>query len=101
MDYAGLVLVPQQRPEVHLHPGASVMSKLTFKPMQDMTSVAQGKQSVFRDGQRVGFVLKREGKWFGYVTGHPERLMEGKSREKAFLAAESAMLGDETQDDDA
>ena len=64
------------------------MSKLTFKSMQDMTSVAQGKQSVLRDGQRVGFVLKREGAWAAYVYGHPDKLGTGKSREKAFADAE-------------
>lgn len=67
------------------------MSKLTFKPMQDMTSIAQGKQSVFRDGQRVGFVLKREGTWAAYVYGHPDKLGTGKSREKAFADAEAKL----------
>lgn len=77
------------------------MSKLTFKPLKDMTSVAQGNQAVLRDGERVGYVLKREGTWFGYAAGHPEQLMEGKSREKAYLGAESAVVGNVEPEEDA
>ena len=64
------------------------MSKLTFVPMKDMTSIAQGKQAVLRDGQRVGFVLKRDGGWDAYVAGRPEMMGHGTSREKAFADAE-------------
>lgn len=67
------------------------MSKLTFKPLTDMTSVAQGKQAVLRDGERIGYVLKREGSWAAYVYGHPDKLGTGKSREKAFADAETKL----------
>lgn len=65
------------------------MSKLTFVPLTDQTSRAQGKQAVVQDGVRVGFVFRREGEkpWSAYVAGRPELIARGPSREKALAGA--------------
>lgn len=70
------------------------MSKLTFRPLTDMTSVAQGKQAVLRDGERIGYVFQRDGKWLAYVYRHPDKLGTDKSREKAFADAEAMLTED-------